>query len=170
MTEVMQTPDTPQEVAAVKAPVSAPAAVPTETVEPEKEPLLPDGIGLSIENVRDLLVKKHDCKVSLDDPVLMVVTMLNAYLGEVRALQKKHEAGLSRLMADKTDDYMKGVKEAVKALQDGLSSASVEGIKAVFNEHDSRLKAFKSNLSWLAAITACSALVNVIAFVLMGMR
>lgn len=168
MTEVMQTPDTPQEAAAVETPVSAPAAAPA--AEAEKKPLLPDGVGLSIESVRDLLVKKHDCKVSLDDPVLMVVTMLNAYLGEVQALQKKHEAGLSRLMADKTDDYMKGVKEAVKALQDGLSSASVEGIKAVFNEHDSRLKAFKSNLSWLAAITACSALVNVIAFVLMGMR
>ncbi|MDL2209729.1 hypothetical protein LJC23_00040 [Desulfovibrio sp. OttesenSCG-928-I05] len=163
MTEAMQTPEVPQKAAAVETP--APAAA-----ETEKEPLLPDGIGLSIESVRDLLVKIHDCKVSLDDPVLMVVTMLNAYLGEVQTLQKRHEAGLSRLMTDKTDDYMKGVKEAVKALQEGLSSASVEGIKAVFNEHDSRLKAFKSNLSWLAAITACSAIINVIAFVLMGVR
>lgn len=163
MTEAIQTPEVPPKAAAVETPVPAAA-------ETEKEPLLPDGIGLSIESVRDLLVKIHDCKVSLDDPVLMVVTMLNAYLGEVQTLQKRHEAGLSRLMTDKTDDYMKGVKEAVKALQEGLSSASVEGIKAVFNEHDSRLKAFKSNLSWLAAITACSAIINVIAFVLMGVR
>ena len=154
----------------METPVAAPAPAPEPAAEPEKAPVLPDGIGLSIESVRDLLVKVHDCKVSLDDPVLMVVTMLNAYLGEVQGLQKKHEAGLSRLMADKTDGYVEGVKEAVKALQDGLSSASVEGIKKVFNEHDSRLKAFKSNLSWLAAITACSAIVNVTAFVLMGLR
>lgn len=159
MTQEMQAPDTPETVAAEnKAP------------EAEKEALLPDGVGLSLENVRDLLVNAHDCKVSKDDPILMVVTMLNAYLGEVQGLHRKHEAGLSRLMAEKTDGYVAGVQGAVTALQDGLSSASVEGIKAVFNDHDSRLKAFKSNLSWLGAITACSAIINVVAFVLMGVR
>ena len=159
MADETQAPDTQQKA----APDAAPA-------EAEKEPLLPDGIGLSIEKVRDLLVKVHDSKVSLDDPVLMVVTMLNAYLGQVQGLHTKHEAGLSRLMADKTDDYVRGVKEAVSLLSESLSSASVEGIKAIFAEHDTRLKAFKSNLSWLGAITACSAIINVAAFVLMGLR
>lgn len=164
MTDATQTPAVPQETVPEKA---VNAAAPAEA---EKKPLLADGIGLSIETVRDLLVKVHDSKVSLDDPVLMVVTMLNAYLGQVEGLHKKHEAGLSRLMAEKTDEYVKGVKEAVSLLSESLSSASVEGIKAIFNEHDTRLKAFKSNLSWLGAITACSALVNVAAFVLMGLR
>ena len=164
MTDETQTPAVPQETAPEKP---ASGAAPAEA---EKKPLLADGIGLSIETVRDLLVKVHDSKVSLDDPVLMVVTMLNAYLGEVQALQKKHEAGLSRLMAEKTDEYVRGVKEAVSLLSESLSSASVEGIKAIFNEHDTRLKAFKGNLSWLGAITACSALVNVAAFALMGLR
>lgn len=142
------------------------ADVPT----PGKEPILPDGIGLSMDTVRNLLAKVHESMVAKDDPILMVVTMLNAYLGEVAALHKKHETGLSRLMADKTDAYMQGVQKAVSQLSESLSSASVEGIRKVFNEHDSRLKTFKSNLSWLAAITACSAIINVIAFVLMGLR
>lgn len=156
MSQETHTPDTPESVSGVPAPA--------------KEPILPDGIGLSMDTVRNLLAKVHDSIVSKDDPILMVVTMLNAYLSEVAALQKKHETGLSRLMADKTDGYMQGVQKAVSQLSESLSSASVEGIRNIFNEHDSRLKTFKSNLSWLAAITACSAIINVVAFVLMGLR
>lgn len=161
MSEKMQAPYTVKE---------AETAAPAHPIVSEKEPLLPDGVGLSVESVRNLLAKVHESVVSKDDPILMIVTMLNAYLGEVQGLHKKHEAGLSRLMADKTDEYVSGVKEAVSLLSESLSSVSVEGIKAIFDKHDSRLKAFKSNLSWLAAITACSAIINVIAFVLMGLR
>ena len=166
MKNEQQTPGNQHEAGATPVSASAPDAAPAS----ERPPLLPDGVGLPMENVRKLLAEVHESVVSKDDPILMVVTMLNAYLGEVQALQKKHETGLSRLMADKTDGYVKGVKEAVSLLSESLSSASVEGVKAIFSEHDSRLKAFKSNLSWLAAITACSAIINVIAFVLMGLR
>lgn len=135
--------------------------------EQEKAAPLPDGIGLSIEHVRGLLAQAHETVVSKDDPILMVITMLNAFLTEVEKLQKRHEAGLSRLMADKTDAYIRGVQDATTQLSKSLSSASVEGIKAACAEHDARLTTFKSNISWLAGIVAVFALLNVAAAVLL---
>lgn len=35
---------------------------------------LPDGVGLSIEDVRELLFRRHNVAVPADDPTLMQVT------------------------------------------------------------------------------------------------
>ncbi len=136
----------------------------------EKKALLPDGMGLTLKQVHALLVEQHNVAVPKDDPILMVVTICNAFLGEVQALHQRHEAGLTKLMADKTDAYVRGIKEATAQLAAGLSSASVEGFKVACKEHESRMAVLKSNLTWLAAIVAVSALVNVAVFVLMRWR
>lgn len=73
-------------------------------------------------------------------------------------------------MADKTNGYVSSVAAAVGQLMDSLSSASVEGIRKVFDDHAARLQAFKNSTTWLAAIVAVSALLNVAVFVLGGLR
>lgn len=138
--------------------------------EAEKKALLPDGMGLRLEQVQALLATQHNTAVPKDDPMLMFVTICNAFLGEVQALHQRHETGLTKLMADKTDAYVRGIKEATAQLAAGLSSASVEGFKTACKDHESRMAGFKSNLTWLAAIVAMSALVNVAACVLLGWR
>lgn len=151
----------------------------TENMEPqteipaapsEPESALPNGIGLSLEQVRDLLFKTHKVAIYDNDTILMVGTILNAYLGEVEKLHARHKEGLGRLMADKTDAYVSGIHSAIGQLTDSLSSASVEGIRKVFDDHATRLNAFKSSTTWLAAIVAVSALLNVAVFVLGGLR
>ena len=139
-------------------------------IPPKPEDAIPDGIGLSLEQVQELLAKTHKKVVDYHDPILMVVTMLNAHLAEVEKLQARHKEGLGRLMADKTDAYVSGVQAAVGHLPDRLSSASVQGIRKVFDDHAARLQAFKSNTAWLAAIVAVSTLLNVAVFVLGGLR
>ena len=136
----------------------------------EKENLLPDGIGMPLEQVRALLAHTHETVLDKADPILMVVTMLNAHLREVEKLQEKHQEGLGKFMADKTDAYVSGVKEGVAQLTDSLSSASVEGIRKVFDDHAARLQAFKNSTAWLAAIVGVSALLNVAVFALGGLR
>lgn len=143
---------------------------PESVAEKEKPALLPDGMGLRLEQVQALLATQHNTAVPKDDPMLMFVTICNAFLSEVQALHQRHEIGLTKLMADKTDAYVRGIKEATAQLATGLSSASVEGFKAACKEHESRMAGFKSNLTWLAAIVAVSALVNVAACVLLGWR
>ena len=137
---------------------------------PEPESVLPDGIGLSLEQVRELLFKTHKVAIYDNDAILMVGTILNAYLTEVEKLQARHKEGLGRLMAEKTDAYVSGVQAAVGQLTDSLSSASVEGVRKVFDDHAARLQSFKNSITWLAAIVAVSALLNVAVFVLGGLR
>ena len=129
-----------------------------------------DKIGLNLEDVRALLTKTHNASIPANDPLLMIVTINNAYLGEVQKLHARHEQGLARLMADKTDAYVSGVKAVVDQLSTSLSSASVEGIRKVFDDHAATLNAFKYAVSWSAAIVAVSALLNVAVFVLRGIR
>jgi len=152
---------------------SAPANGGDSSPAPEKRPatpVLPDGKGLNLQAVRDLLHNVHNQSVSPDDPLLMVVTICNAFLGEVEALHQRHEAGLSRLMADKAGSYVSEITKAMDTLSSGLSSASAEGMKAAASGLEKRLADFKSSLSWLAAIVCGSALINVIAFALLAVR
>ena len=139
-------------------------------VPPKPEDAVPDGIGLTLEQVQGLLAQTHKKVVDYHDPILMVVTMLNAHLAEVEKLHTRHKEGLGRLMADKTDAYVSGVQAAVGQLTDSLSSASMEGVRKVFDDHAARLQSFKNSTTWLAAIVAVSALLNVAVFVLGGLR
>ena len=114
--------------------------------------------------------KAHDVMLPKDDATLMIATILNAYLTEVDKLQARHEKGLTRLMAEKTDAYVAGVQTAVNQLSTSLSSASVEGIRKVFDDHAARLATFKSNVTLAAVVVGLSALLNVAVFILKAVR
>lgn len=143
---------------------------PLEQPAQEKEPLLPDGIGISLEQAKALIARHNNIVVADDEPTLIELTILNAFLADVEKLQARHRKGLSRLMADKTDAYVSGVQTTVAQLTDSLSSASLEGIRKVLDAHAAGLRAFKSSMAWLAAVVTLSALLNVAVFVLRGLR
>ncbi len=132
----------------------------------DSPPTVPDGIGLDLESVRILLAQKHATVVDPDDPVLMLVTLQNAFLAEYEKLLDRHNKALTAMLAEKTDGYVSGVLSATKGLAKELSAASVENIRTIFQEHVSALAAFRQNLTWLAAIVTVSALVNVTVFAL----
>ena len=154
------------------------APVDNAAVQPEKDaptPLEKDlgnapGVGLTLEQIRSVVSKAHEVMLPKDDATLMIATILNAYLTEVDKLQARHEKGLTRLMAEKTDEYVSGVQAAINQLSTSLSSASVEGIRKVFDDHAATLKTFKSNVYLAAVIVGMSALLNVAVFVLGGLR
>jgi len=134
----------------------------------EIEAHLPDGIGLDFEEVRALLAHKHETIVGTDDPVLMLVTLHNAFLGEYEKLLARHNAAITTMLAEKTDGYVAGVLAATESLAKDLSAASIESVRKMHQEHNAAMHAFRLNLMWLAAIVAISALVNVVFFVLRG--
>jgi len=129
---------------------------------------LPDGIGLDLEEVRALLARKHDTVVGADDPVLMLVTLHNAFLGEYEKLLARHNAAITALLTEKTDGYVESVRSSAEGLAKDFSASSVESVRQTFRENSARLQVFRHNLMWLAAIVAVSALVNVAVFVLRG--
>ena len=163
MLEGNLTPETPELCVQQVAPQPEPQ-------KPEPQPILPDGIGFTLEQAKALLAKDHKMILANDEPALMGITICNAYLTELEKLHTRHKEGLGRLMADKTDAYVSGVQAAVGQFTDSLSSASVEGVRKVFDDHAARLQSFKNSTTWLAAIVAVSALLNVAVFVLGGLR
>ena len=128
-------------------------------------PELPDGIGITIEDVRSLLATKNSVSVSPDDPILMMVTLLNAFLTEEEKLLNRHRRALTTILADRTDHYVQAVEQTSASLGESLSSSSLSEIKNNFVEHDKAMNRFRSSIIWLAAIIGTSALVNVAVFV-----
>ena len=135
-----------------------------EATNPPAMPMLSDGIGMSLDQVMADLAARHKTIVSKDDPILMVVTILNAFLTEEDKLLDKHNMALTGILSDRTKDYVLAVQETTASLGDCLSAASQDGIRNIFEVHGEKLERFRSNMTWLAAITGVSALVNVAAF------
>ena len=49
----------------------------------EAMPLLPDGRGLDYEDIRMMLSKQHKTMLGNDEPIMMMVTLCNVFLGEL---------------------------------------------------------------------------------------
>lgn len=133
--------------------------------DPPSMPELPDGIGLTLDEVRVLLAAKNSVTVTPDDPVLMMVTLLNAFLTEEEKLLERHRKALATILADRTDGYVKIVEQTTASLSESLSNASLNEIKKIFQENGGTVNRFRSNMNWLVAIIGTSALVNVAVFV-----
>ncbi len=134
--------------------------------EPNK-PLLPDGIGMNLDDIRLMLAHVHDMRPpEKDDPLLMVVSILNAHLAELDKLHQRQSAAMTKLMAEQTANYVQGVQETADNLAKSLQSASLEGLQSLLQ----RVDRMKMALWWAAAIISLSALLNVAIFVLRGLK
>lgn len=134
--------------------------------EPPPMPQLPDGIGLDFDQVAQLLAEKCKTVVSPDDPILMLVTLLNAFLIEENKLMERHKDALTNVLAAKTDKFVAAVEIVAADLGRTLSTSTLDAMKNIFIEHNKELASHKANLRWLSAITVISALVNVGVFLL----
>ncbi|UQZ88852.1 hypothetical protein C4J81_06420 [Deltaproteobacteria bacterium Smac51] len=134
---------------------------PAENSENSEEPEMPDGIGISYEDMAVMLAMKHDTSMGLSDPVMMLVSITNSFLGEVEKLHKKHNEALTQIITARTQEYIAGVQETTDAFSKTISDASIEGIRQIFEEHAAALSASKWNARWCALIVAVSALANV---------
>jgi len=136
---------------------------PAESSEKQEQlqPEMPDGIGISYEDIAVMLAMKHDTSMSLDDPVMMLVSVTNSFLGEMKKLHEKHNEALTQIITARTREYIAGVQETTDAFSKTISDASIEGIRKIFEEHAAALHQSKWNARWCALIVAVSALANI---------
>ncbi len=146
----------------------------TSLPKAEQEPMafLSDGIGLSYADIAEELARKSKTIVAQDDPIMMMVPLCNAFLAEESKLMERHKTALAQVMADKTDSFVQSVQQTVDELGKTLASEAVQSLQAAFvAQHEAMVKnasalaKHKSNMLWLSAIAAVSALVNVAVFV-----
>lgn len=125
-----------------------------------------DGIGLSIDEVRMLIAREHEMQPpDKSDPVLMVVTMLNACLSEQQALHEKHCKALNRVLGERTDSYVSAIQESVNGLTQSLSNASVQGMKNLLDAHSAQVEQLKATLRLSTAMNVLAALLLVAALI-----
>ena len=139
---------------------------------PPAMPALPDGIGLGYEEIAEELSKKSETIVRVDDPIMMMVPLCNAFLAEESKLLERHKKALAQVMAVKTDTFVQSVQKTVEELGQTLTSATVQSLQTAFTEHreamkihETALQQHRSNIFWLSAIAVVSGLINVAVFV-----
>ena len=128
-----------------------------EDKSPMPEERFPDGFGMSVEDVRALLAKKHDVSVPQDDPILMQVTILQVFLEAQARLQKKHETALAAFMGQQTTAYVKDMEKSLTSLTETLSGLTMEGIRKAVADFVANLATHRSAMYLCTAIIALSA-------------
>lgn len=108
-----------------------------------------DGVGMSLEAIRALLAEKNKMVVDLDDPILGVVTINNAFLSQVEALLTRHQLALKATMKDATEENIKAVKAEGNKFAENFKQSAIESTIAKVTEHQKMMQAFQSTIEFL---------------------
>lgn len=134
-----------------------------------KSPQTSDGIGLDLETIRTLLVQEHATSIEVDDPILMLVTICNAFLSEYEKLLKHHNEAMTAFLSEAGAQHLDSARQAAEVVTKGLSASSIGVIQEHLQGHRKAMASFQNKMTWLAVIVAISATVNVAAFVYRGL-
>ena len=127
-------------------------------VAPKPKPVLPDGRGLKFADLRAMLAEAHGVKITLDDPIMMLATFLNVYLGAFHDTHQAYNKALGDILADKTGEHIAKVQEAATLLEKAVSETSVNAVKAAFMAHDAGLRRHTTCMLWLTSIMVLAAI------------
>lgn len=125
---------------------------------PPAMPVLPEGIGLSLDEVRDLIEQRNHVRVEVDDPILVALTIANAHLTAVEKLHQLHRKALTELMSRETATHTESVAKNVAALSEKLSGVTVENIGHVVTQFQTALTSFRTTLFICTGLALFSAL------------
>lgn len=121
-------------------------------------PVLPEGIGLSLDEVRALIEQRNHVRVEADDPILVALTIANAHLTAVEKLHQLHRKALTELMSRETATHTESVAKNVAALSEKLSGVTVENIGHVVTQFQTALTSFRTTLFICTGLALFSAL------------
>lgn len=127
-------------------------------------------IGLEPEEIRQLLMEKHDVALGKEDPILMLVTLHNAFTAEYNRLLKRHHEALMKTMKK----VLGATSGEVRAISDDLMSQTVrttiESTVTEISLHKSAMETFLAELrkqhaiNLVCSVVCLAALVGVILF------
>ena len=135
-----------------------------DPASPPAMPVLPDGIGLTYDEIATLLARKGQA-LPPDDPVMMLIPICNALLTRQQELVERHQKALALVMSEKTGGFVESVQRITDDLGQTLTASTVASLSAGLAAHSQELQQHRAHVFWLSAIAAVSALVNVAVFV-----
>jgi hypothetical protein len=132
--------------------------------------LVPGAKEFTYEEIRSLLFSTHKVSLSDDDPILMLVTLLNVHLGQLERTHRRHEQASKIILAEQSAKYIDDVKNTTSSLGEILKNSSIEAVRDIFSRQAAVLQSHMSSSKWCAAVIASSAIINLIIFILMGLK
>lgn len=126
---------------------------------------------LSVEAVRQLIIREHKTSLPPDAPELLMVTIMQAALNEEKRLQESHRKKLAEVMDGMVNGLAEVVKKESAGVSEKLSGVAVQELQHVSAALHESSTAVSARLSGLGialylctGIIAVSALVNVWVF------
>jgi hypothetical protein len=101
---------------------------------------------------------------------MIMVTIMNAFIGELEKVSDRHNRALTRVFGKHTAEYIEEVKTTTEGLGAALKDASIDTIRGVFDRHAKTLNDHSNNTKWCAKIIGLSALINVIALIIYNIK
>ncbi len=120
-----------------------------------------DGIGMSIEYVRALIAKENEVIIDKDDPILLMVTILNAFFHEHEKVQEKYMIALKNLYSDQVNDFVETIQESTDKVEEKLRAISTEGLIKIYESQNKRMAELQAQLRNTCIIIGLLVLLNI---------
>ncbi len=132
-----------------------------ESVAKQEAEKQSSGVGMSIEEVQALLAKKNETIVDKDDPILLTVTILNAFLNESKTQQDKYMLALKGIYSEQVNDFLEKVEESTEKVEEKLKSVSTEGLIKIYERQNEKMYALQAQLRNSCIIIGVLVLLNI---------
>ncbi len=129
----------------------------------QEDSYFPDGLGMSIGDVQALLAKQNETAVPKDDPVLLIVTILNAFMAENKAQQDKYMLALKHVYADLAKDFTEETMNTTEEVHRTLKKVSTEGLVKITERQTARITELQVQLRSTCIIIGLLVLLNIAA-------
>lgn len=149
---------------------------------PEAEPLIPEALVLDLDDVaKYLAMLKEDATTRRDRNLLINLTLMEDFLGQLMKLYEHHRQEMAKVLAHELFNGLKAIRAAIegdppgsaKALGTILRSPAVgrlkETLEGLARQHQA-IRRLSRTLKWLHVAMATMAAVNVACAVVCLMR
>lgn len=126
------------------------------------QPQLPENYFLTLQAIQTLIKTKCDTIITKDDPILMIVPILNSYIHSILRLHSAHENAVQKIIMDKTKEFITAVKETTELYNKTLSETSVQAVGGIMANHEKGLQSHKTAVFIATAISVVSVLTLIV--------
>ena len=138
----------------------------SNSVSDTKTSQMPNGIGLSLDEIKALIAKNHKTVVADDDPILITVTILNAFIEEVQKLNAKYNKALKEIYAEQSLEFQKKIEQTSVTIRKSLQDISLDGLTRLHGRHTIAIEKLRLYMFFCTGIIGLSAFIHVALYIL----
>ncbi len=130
---------------------------------------IPNGIGFTIEEIQALISKENKTFLPEDDPTMMIVTILNAFLGENKKLQDNYLQALRTLFSELSkgvnSEILATSKKVLEDVQDTLKIASITGLMKIHEQQTKQVMTLRQHILYACVFIGASTFFNILTLI-----